>query len=845
MNFQFTLALRYLMGRKQRTLLTTLAVMIGVMLIFGLNGVIPALMGMLRQNLMASANHADLTITSEARGVFDARRAAQVREVDGVASAAGALVRSLVLSGELSLVGRDGVKIDTVIVTGVDVGAGGQALPLAAGGGRNLQPGDGDVLVIPAILAEKTGLVPGSLLNLPTADGVRAFQVVGVAADRPTLRAEPVYMPLAAAQALFNLRGQINTIDVVLEDGVDRQAATAAVLARLGAGFKVGENEAGSELITAIEAGRFIFNVFGALALVMGGFIIFNTFRTIVVERRRDIGMLRAIGATRGMVLSLVLTESLIQGLTGTLLGLLGGYGLIRLLLWFIRPTVQTLMRMDIGVPDFSAQTILSAVGMGLGVTLLSGLSPALAASRLSPLEAMRPAAAEQGWRLMTRRLGMAGLLAACAVVGLASGNPTLGGLGMLVFVGALITAAPALVYPISRVFGRLLELVFVREGSMAEGNLARQPVRAAVTVSAVMIGLAVFLGMAGTVSSLRNGIDSILEHSFNSDYLLMPQSLVLGGGNIGAGPELIQQVRQIGGVDGATSLRLSTARLETADIQVIGIDPPEFARISGLDISQGDAGAAYAGLAGGREMIINSILAGQSRLTPGDTTILETAEGPQAYRVAAVGNDLINAKLATAYISQANLQADFHETTDLLIMVKGAVGADRQAVMAALDEAASAYPAFAVFDTRVWRAEFTNDVYHALNMFLVLLVALAVPSLLALMNTLGINVLERTREIGTLRAVGATRRQVRRLILAESLLLAATGSAFGILAGLWLGYLLVLTMQVNGFDVVYFFPLSGLLVTVAVGLLLGVAAAWLPARSAARMDVVEALRYE
>jgi len=842
MNFLFTLALRYLQGRRQRTLLTTLAVTIGVMLIFGLNGMIPALMGTLRQNLMVTANQADLEITSQARGVFGAQVVEGARTMQGVASARGVLARPLVLAGDLGLPVRAGKAIDGVIVTGLE-STGLDGLLMTAG--RNLLASDREAVVITERLAQATGLGPGDTLRLPTVTGVRAYQVVGVAAEAPALRAEPVYMPLAQVQALFNLPGQINSIDVILKPGANPEKTAQAVLARLGSGFKIGENDAGSELITAIDAGRFVFNLFGALALVMGGFIIFNTFRTIVVERRRDIGMLRAIGATRGMVLRLVLLESLLQGLAGTALGLLGGFALINGLLRLVAPMVRELMRMEISAPGFDLQSALVASGMGLGVTLLSGMFPALAASRLSPLEAMRPAAAEAGWKVMTGRLALAGLLATGAVAGLLSGRFWLGAAGLMLFVVALMVSAPVLVYPITRVFGRLLDVMFAREAGMAKGNLARQPVRSAVTVNAVMIGLAVLLGMASVGSSVQEGINGFLEHSFTSDYLLMPQSYVLGGGNIGAGPDFLEQIRHIPGVADATALRLSTARSGTADLQVVGIDPVAFERISGLDFGQGNPAQAYAALAGGRAMIINSILAGQAQYRVGQAVTLQTAEGPQTYQVAAVANDILNAKLATAYLSQANLARDFHETTDVLIMVNRTPDADEGAVSQRLNSAAQAYPAFALVDAQVWRSRLAGQIYQTMNIFYVLLLALAAPSLLALMNTLGINVLERAREFGMLRAVGATRRQVRRLILAESLLLSAAGSAFGILAGLWLGYVLVLTMQANGFHFPYYFPLGGLLMTLAFGMLLGVVAALLPARSAARMDVVEALRYE
>jgi len=212
---------------------------------------------------------------------------------------------------------------------------------------------------------------------------------------------------------------------------------------------------------------------------------------------------------------------------------------------------------------------------------------------------------------------------------------------------------------------------------------------------------------------------------------------------------------------------------------------------------------------------------------------------------VVAVGLDYLNAKAATGYISQANLSADFHESSDLLLMANKAPDANAASVRAALNGIVKRYPAFTLFESTEWRTSMMGTFEGVIGALYFLMIALALPSLIALINTLAINVIERTREIGMIRAVGGTRRQVRRMILAESLLLSALGVALGILAGLWMGYALVGAMGIVGFNLTYFFPAASVLVAIAVGLIFGVLAALIPARQAARLNIVTALHYE
>jgi putative ABC transport system permease protein len=212
---------------------------------------------------------------------------------------------------------------------------------------------------------------------------------------------------------------------------------------------------------------------------------------------------------------------------------------------------------------------------------------------------------------------------------------------------------------------------------------------------------------------------------------------------------------------------------------------------------------------------------------------------------VVAIAGDFWNAKLMTGYISQANLEKDFHKTEDVFIQFNLVPGADPQAVEPAIKTVKRSYPQFNLISGRQYYEQYRQLFSIAFSALYVLLAFLAIPSLIAMLNTLAIGVIERTREIGMLRAVGAAQSQVRRIILAEALLLAAVGTAFGLLAGLYLGYVMTQAFKAGGFPIEYYFPWAGVLAAIAIGLLFGALAAIIPARQAARLEIVQALRFE
>lgn len=844
MIFKIKLALRYLQRRKLRTTLTLLAIIFGTMIIVAFGSLLPALQEALTGSLSAVAEQVDLTVTSETRGAFGLEAADTVAETPGVAVVSPSLARPLIVPDSEVITADDGTTFSSFIIHGVDPEKAAELGNISVGDGRLLQAGDENSVLVSSNLAQKAHLGVGDQVRLPSATGIVSVEIVGVTTGRPPLGSEELFVPLTAAQTIFDQQGQINTIEVLFDSGSDAAVVRQAVLDRLGDGFQDGGIQAGSEFASAMEAANYVFNMFGFIATAMGGFIIFITFRTIIVERRRDIGMLRAIGASRKSILSMILVESLTIGVMGTGLGIVIGVLLAKGLHALLNPVMDSLMHINLGTLNLSPGVFILAAFLGLGITLASSILPAMAATRLSPLEALRPSLAEIERRNAGRGAVVGVVLIILSLLTLPAGSVGIATLGMVLFLIGLGLVGPALVYPVARIFGSLLTLAFAREGNIAEGNLTRQPGRAAITASTITIGLALLVALGGLITSLIGGIGGWVDKTLGSDYLFMPQSLVLGGGNIGASSQFVDEIQGVPGVSQVTTLRQTTAKVEETDLQVIGLDPITYPEIAGLIFSAGDETTIFDDLAAGRNIIVNGIFAAQNGLALGDDLTLKTPEGEEQYHVVGVGGDFLNYKIATGYISQANLAQDFNVTADLLVMVDRSADVDAAQVNQALSEIGRNYPAFTFYSLESFQEEI-GVIFQAYNAIYIFLIILAIPSLIALINTLAINVLERTREIGTLRAVGATRRQVRRMITAESLLLTAMGTVFGIVAGLWLGYILVGAMNLVGLVFPFSFSYISILMAIVVGIGFGILGALIPARQAAQMDIVRALAYE
>lgn len=850
MNIQLTLAWRYLSVRKLRTFLTTLAVVFGVLVIFGMNIILPTMIAALQANVQGAVGMVDFSATLATGESFSPNVVPAVQAVPGVRVVSASLKRTVNLPADFY--DNDPAKPDVInalALIGVDPEAARTVRAYPVDTGRFLEPADTSSAVISQTMANALDIRAGDTFQMPSTEGVTTLTIVGILPARATPGNEEVLVTLAQAQQMTNESGRINTIDINMETGADetrRAAIKKNIEAVLGENFQVGTQLSGTELFATLQLGQVAMNMFGVLALFMGGFIIFNTFRTVVAERRRDIGMLRALGAKRSTILGTILAEGLLQGILGTAGGLVIGYLLGAGVIQLAGPLLNKFINLKIGDPVISPILVVFCILLGVGVTILAGLIPARAASRVTPMDALRPTVAEMEYR---RQAGIGSIIGiiiiALTSIALLSWNAAFITLGGFLFLVGLILVAPLLVRPIASVFGSLLAMIYARQGtgSLAQGNLTRQPSRVAVTVSTTMLGLAVIVAAGGMVTSLRGTLDQVMHNSLGSDYLFVPPSIALWSTDVGSGPAFSDQLRGVEGVQEISTMRFAASRINGVGVSLLGIDPVAFPKVSGLQFITGDD-SSYQTLAGGRFLIVNGVFLAGTKTKVGDTVELDTSTGKVSYRIAAVGSDLLNAKVTTAFLSQANMQADFGKTEDVFIQLNLNPGADRAAADRQIRQIAAGYPQFTVISGQGYYDSMMSQMDAAFSAMYILFAFLALPSLIAMINTLAISIIERTREIGTLRAVGATRGQIRTMVLAEALLLAAIGTAFGLLGGMYLGYAFVSALE-SFFPMSYSFPLNGILAATAFGLTFGALAAVIPARQAAKLDIITALHYE
>jgi putative ABC transport system permease protein len=849
---ELPLAISYLKGRPVRTIMTILSIVIGVMMMFGMNGMAPAFKDLFVTSTQSMAlTEVDLYVTRKDGSFFRQEYEQNIGAVPGVESTARMIARTVAVPPEQYYTG-DEKEITTIQVFGVDTAVTDETFNFVTAGGRRLtsgrllQAGDVQAVLISEQFANGLGIGIGERVRLPGAGGWMDFEVVGLLNDPGImLGTQQVFMSIPAAQDLLNTPNRINTIMGRYADGTDARAIDATIQSAFGNGYELSPLEGGADIWAALlEYLNVIFTMFGLMSLAMAGLIMFNTFRTSVAERKRDIGMLRSIGARRKIVIRTVLYEGLILAVLGTGLGMLLGYGFAFGAKAGLDSILENLLGRPMGQPRFTFFAYAVSMIFGLGVPLVSVLLPARDASQVTPLEAMRPTTIAQEAAINRSRLIVGLVSLVLGVAGLLSGLFPLMALGTLIFLLALGLLGPMLISPITAFFSRALVLVFGQEGGLAASNIARQPRRASITASSLMISLAILIGLGGMLASTYGGTLRFLDASLRSDYIMMP-ALVVTNDTVGAGPDLAEMVKRIPGVAELTTLRqIDTLDAGGIGIRLIGVDPLNYARIAGLYFIEGDD-SAYEKMQNGTAVIVNGRFATQFGVGIGDQISLQGDHGPLSVEVAAIGLDYINVKLPSVYMEQTSLTREYGVRNDVFVLVNHEPGADVEQLEEDLQAAARAYPGFGIISREQLRAsqeQLTQGATIGLNIVLSLLAA---PALLGLANALSINVIERTREIGMLRAVGAKRRQIRRMVVAESLLLCLMGIALGIISGIMLSFVMTGLLEFFGLRIPYEFPGVGVLTAIAAGLISGILAALIPARRASDLQIVSALAYE
>ncbi|MCP4755925.1 MAG: FtsX-like permease family protein, partial [Proteobacteria bacterium] len=546
MKLMLILAWRYLWGRRLRTVLSTLSLMLGVAIIFSTQGLKLSITKTLQESRRSSAPRFDLVAGLKSGGFFSEKRGEAIRGLSGVARANPVFERLIYLPGQYAL-GSGNARIDRLAVHGWRIDGTLHAVSPRLVAGRRFRPGDRNVLLIQDSLATKSGLSIGDSIKLPSARGVTVFRLIGILANSPVIGHDELTMPLRAAQDLFQQPGRINALIVELQPDRNKQSMRRLIGQSLGPGFRVGGGgEDSGEWEAVLKRADMVFAVISFLALAMGGFILFNTFRTAFAERKRDIGLLRTVGATRRNVLTVLLFEGLLQGGGGVLIGIPVGYilGRVSIRILMMNSIMQNL-QLNLDIPFFTPQAVAITVALGLGIPLLSALLPAFTAIRTTPLEALRPSEAISSGTTPRKRARLCTGMAMMILSPLALfGNAAVAAAGLLLFIAGIVTMGPTPIQPFADFFNRMLASRPAVAGRMAGINLARQPRRTSITASTIMMGLMILLGASGIMTTITHGFLTYFEHSIKADYIVLPHIITLDEGNVGAGPGLATRLR-------------------------------------------------------------------------------------------------------------------------------------------------------------------------------------------------------------------------------------------------------------------------------------------------------------
>ncbi|HET8952103.1 MAG TPA: FtsX-like permease family protein [Solirubrobacteraceae bacterium] len=800
-----TVALKGLLARPVRTILTTLAIVLGVAMVSGALTLTDTMRGGADGLTKAAYDGTDAVVAGKTafavdsndyttkRPTVDASLLERVRSVPQVAAAVGDI------QDEAKIIARDGKPAGDGPYFGVGFDsrekAAASTTPFRLDDGR-WATGPGEV-VIDANTAEKEKYGVGSTIKIAAHGTTKPYEVVGVARFGTVKSlgvATAAVFDLRTAQDLFGKAGQYDSILAVGKDGASGAEVRKAVAAAVG-------NDA--TVMTAKQQDRFTLDglkmfisiitvvliVFGLVAILVGAFTIFNTLSITVAQRSREFGLLRMVGARRRQVLTSVLIEALTIGVLASLIGLGAGFGIAKGL-----DAVFTSMQIDLPEAGmvFATRTIVVAMAVGVLVTLAAGLLPAWRATRVPPVAALRDAApGSEKVRLPARFIRL-----------------------------------------LASVIGRVAERVGGSAGRLARRNAMRSPGRTAVTASAMMIGVALVTLVTVVAQGLRESTSGAVDRRVDATHVITGAD-----GWSPTDPAVAKDLAATPGVQGVTAIHMDGGLSYGQKEIVNSVDPKTVGGMFTFDWADGSDQALTSLPADGA--IVDEGWAKEHHLGVGDRFEVTSPKGDElALTVKAIEDSpVIDAfALGPITISQAAYDKAFENRANALTFVKADAGADLSKVFAAHPDAkAQTKPQY--------KKQTTTDIDSMLAIFYVLLALAVIVSLFGIVNTLVLATFERTRELGMLRAVGMSKRQVRRMVRHESIITALIGAGLGITAGLGLAYAATSALADEGLS--FAVPAGSLVVLVVVATVAGVLAAILPARRASRLDPLTALAYE
>jgi putative ABC transport system permease protein len=678
---------------------------------------------------------------------------------------------------------------------------------------------------------------------------VHEFRVVGIVGNsggRDSIGGEHIvfFTEKASQEYMLGEVGIFSLIDVQATPGTKLATLQKDLRSTLGDKYNV---ETGPELAKKSAAPlkdifkffNYVLLGFGVIALMVGVFLILNTFSIVVAQRTRELALMRAMGAGRGQMVGSVLTEAFIVGLIGSTLGLAAGVGLGALGAWGLTKTVDGIEVAGLAVPPAA---IILAFAIGIPVTLVAALLPAVKAAFIPPVAAMRDAAtADRPLTWITISGGVVTLIGGVFLfLGLnGTGSDTatlllvLAGVLVLLVGSALLT--PFLCRPVVSILGRLFS--WSVPGKLGRRNSSRNPRRTAITAAAVMIGIALVTGISTIVSSVESSATKAFDKQLAADIVISGEQTSEIPPTID--PTDLSRIRNVAGVDRTVARTYEFfAKANNKDAFVVAYDDWGAARsILHLDRLSGEIGEIGPG-----QVVVDQKLAKDNNLEVGDTVALQLPKGEKSMRVVGITKD---SDIASGYtISMTDAQALFRSAAPIEAYLTIDSGASAAKVKAAVDAELKDSPESTVqtrdeyIDSQMFFFDFLIGAVQVL-----LLVAIAI-SVLGVINTLVLSVLERTRELGMLRAIGLRRSQTMRMITVESVVISLFGTLLGLGVGAGLGISVVKALKSEGITTLTM-PWGLMVAYLFAALVIGVGAAVIPAIRAARLNVLNAIAYE